>query len=49
VCFLEPGLQEGPIIDELVIVGKHLGLNGLVSFAFEADPIPIVVAASGLF
>jgi uncharacterized protein len=45
----KPGLQEGPIIDELVIVGKHLRLNGFVPLPLEADSIPFVVAAGGFF
>ena len=49
MCLLEPWLQEGPIIDELVVVRKHLGFDGLVSLAFEADSVSLVVSTSGLF
>jgi predicted GNAT family acetyltransferase len=49
MCFLEPWLQEGPIVDELVVIGKYLGFDCLVSFTFEADSVPLVVSTSGFF
>jgi hypothetical protein len=44
---LEPWLQEGPVIDELVIIGKYLGFDCFVPFALEADSVSIVVSTSG--
>ena len=47
MCFLEPGLQEGPIVNELVVVGENLRLDRLVPFTFEPDAVTLVVAAGG--
>ena len=47
MCFLEPWLQEGPVVNELVVVGKHLGFDRFISFTLEADPISLVVSTSG--
>jgi hypothetical protein len=47
MCLLEPWLQEGPVIDELVVIGKHLGFDRLVPLPLEADPISFVVSTSG--
>jgi hypothetical protein len=47
MCLLEPWLQEGPIVNELVVVRKHLGFDRLVPFAFEADSVSLVVSTSG--
>jgi hypothetical protein len=47
MCFLEPRLQEGPVVDELVVVRKHLGFDRLVPFSFKADSVPLVVPTSG--
>jgi hypothetical protein len=44
---LEPWLQEGPVVNELVVIGEHLGLNRLVPFTFEANSISLVVSTSG--
>ena len=46
---MEPGLQEGPVIDELVVVRKHLRLDRLVPFTLEPDAVPFVVSTSGFF
>jgi hypothetical protein len=47
--FLEPWLQEGPVVDELVVVGKHLGFDCLVPFTLEADSISLVVSTGSFF
>ena len=47
MCFLEPWLQEGPVVDELVVVGKHLGFDRLVPFTFETDAVTFVVSSGG--
>ena len=47
MCLLEPWLQEGPIVDELVVVRKNLGFDRLVPFTFEADSVSLVVSTSG--
>ena len=47
MCLLEPWLQEGPVIDELVVVRKNLGFDCFVPFAFEADSVPVVVSTGG--
>ena len=47
MCFLEPWLQESPIVNELVVVGEHLGFDRFVPFAFEADSVSLVVSTSG--
>jgi hypothetical protein len=44
---LEPWLQEGPVINELVVVRKNLGFDRLVPFALEANSVPLVVSTSG--
>jgi hypothetical protein len=44
---LEPWLQEGPVIDELVVIGKHLGLDRLVPLTFKPDAVTFVVSAGG--
>jgi hypothetical protein len=49
MCFLEPRLQEGPIVDELVVIGKHLRLDGLVPLSLEPDSVSLVVSPGGLF
>ena len=46
---LEPWLQEGPVIDELVVIREHLGFDRLVPFTFEADSVPLVVSTGGFF
>ena len=46
---MEPWLQEGPVVDKLVVVRKHLRLDRLVPLAFEADPVSLVVSTGGLF
>ena len=46
---LEPWLQEGPVINELVVVGENLRLNRLVPFTLESDAVTLVVSASGFF
>ena len=47
--FLEPWLEESPVVDELVVIGKNLRPNGLVSFALEANAVTLVVSTGGLF
>ena len=49
MCFLEPWLQEGPVVDELVVVGKHLRLDRLVPHTLEADSISLVVSTGSFF
>jgi predicted GNAT family acetyltransferase len=49
MCLLEPRLQEGPVVDELVVVRKHLGLNGFVPLSFESNSVSLVVSTSGFF
>ena len=49
MCFLEPWLQEGPIVGELVVVGEHLGFDRLVPPTLEADPVTLVVSTGGFF
>ena len=44
---MEPWLQEGPVVNELVVVGEHLRLDGLVPFALEPNPVPLVVSTGG--
>ena len=45
--FLEPWLQEGPVVDELVVIGKNLGFDCFVPFTFEADSVSLVVSTGG--
>ena len=45
MCFLEPWLQEGPVINELVVVREHLRLYGLVPLSLEPDSVTLVVSA----
>ena len=45
MCFLEPWLQEGPVVGKLVIVRKNLGLNRLVSLSLEPDTVTCIVSA----
>lgn len=45
MCFLEPWLQEGPVINKLVVVGENLRLDGLVPFSLESDSVSLVVSA----
>ncbi len=45
---MEPWLQEGPVIDELIVIGKHLGFDRLVPFALEPNAVTVVVS-SGAF
>ena len=47
MCLLEPWLQEGPVIDELVVVRKNLGFDRLVPLTFKADSVSLVVSTSG--
>jgi hypothetical protein len=47
MCLLEPWLQEGPIVNELVVVGKHLRLNRLVPLALEPNPVTFVISPGG--
>jgi hypothetical protein len=47
MCLLEPGLQEGPIVDELIVIGKHLGFDRFVPFTLEPNSVSLVVSASG--
>ena len=47
MCFLEPWLQEGPIINELVVVGENLRFDGLVPLSLEPDSVSLVVPTSG--
>jgi predicted GNAT family acetyltransferase len=47
--FLEPWLQEGPVVDELVVIRKNLRFDRLVPFTFEADSVPLVVSTGGFF
>ena len=49
MCFLEPWLQEGPVIDELIVVGKNLRLNRLVPLSLETDSVTLVVTTGGFF
>ena len=44
---MEPRLQEGPVVDELVVIGKHLGFDRLVPFTFEPDSVSLVVSTGG--
>jgi len=44
---LEPWLQEGPIVDELVVVRKNLGFDRLLPFTFEPDSVSLVFSTSG--
>jgi predicted GNAT family acetyltransferase len=47
MCLLEPRLQEGPVVDELVVVGKHLGFDRLVPLTFEANSVSLIVSPGG--
>jgi hypothetical protein len=47
MCLLEPWLQEGPVIDELVVIGKHLRFDRFVPLTFEANAVSLVVSTSG--
>ena len=47
MCLLEPWLQEGPVVNELIVVRKHLGFDRFVPFTFEADSVSLVVSTSG--
>jgi predicted GNAT family acetyltransferase len=47
MCLLEPWLQEGPVVDELVVIGKHLGFDCFVPLTLEADSVPLVVSTGG--
>jgi hypothetical protein len=49
MCLFEPWLQEGPVVNELVVVGKHLRLDGLVPFTLEPNSVSLVVSAGGFF
>ena len=44
---MEPWLQEGPVINELVVVGENLRLNRLVPLSLEADSVTLVVSTGG--
>ena len=44
MCFLEPWLQEGPIVNELVVIRKHLRLDRLVPLSLEPNSVTIVVS-----
>ena len=47
MCLLEPWLQEGPVINELVVVGKHLRFDSLVPLSFEPNSVTLVVSPGG--
>jgi hypothetical protein len=49
MCFLEPWLQESPVIDKLVVVRKYLGFDRVIPFTLEADSVPLVVSTGGFF
>jgi uncharacterized protein len=42
---LEPRLQEGPVVNELVVVGENLRLYGFVPLSLEPDSVTFVVSA----
>ena len=46
---LESWLQEGPVVNELVVVRKHLGFNRLVPLTLEADSVSLIVSTSSFF
>ena len=48
MCFLEPWLQEGPVINELVIVGENLRLDRLVPLSLEPDSVTLVISSGSL-
>jgi hypothetical protein len=45
--FLEPRLQEGPIVNELVVVRKHLRFDRLVPLSLEPNSVSLVVPSGG--
>jgi hypothetical protein len=47
MCLLEPWLQEGPVVNELIVIGKHLRFDCLVPFTLESDSVSLVVSTSG--
>ena len=47
MCLLEPWLQEGPIVNEQVIVREHVRFDRLVPFTFETDSVTLVVSSGG--
>ena len=47
MCFLEPWLQESPVVNKLVVVRKNLGFDSLVPFTLEPDSVSLVVSTSG--
>ena len=47
MCLLEPWLQEGPIVNELVVVGEHLRLDRLVPLSLEPDAVTFVISTGG--
>jgi hypothetical protein len=44
---LEPWFQEGPVVNELVVVGENLRLDRLVPLSLESDSVSFVVSTSG--
>ena len=47
MCFLEPWLQEGPVINKLVVVRENLRFDRLVLLTLEPDPVSFVVSTGG--
>ena len=45
MCFLEPRLQEGPVVGKLVVVRKNLGLDRLIPLSLEPDTVTCIVSA----
>jgi predicted GNAT family acetyltransferase len=45
VCLFEPWLQEGPVVNELVVVGQHLRFDRFIPLTLEPNPISFVVSA----
>ena len=44
---MEPWLQEGPIVNELVVIREHLRFDRLVPFTLEPNAVTVVVSTSG--
>jgi hypothetical protein len=42
---LEPWLEKGPVIDELVIIGKNLRFDRFVPLTLKANSVSLVVSA----
>ena len=45
MCLFESWLQEGPVVNELIVVRQHLRFDRLVPLTLEANPISFVVSA----